>query len=315
MSLTQYLVQQNIFATTPFFLTDVGAAGGIADYWSIFENALHAVGFEPLVNECTKLNKARQSKNIVYHPYFIIAEKKDIDIDSQDSYACSLFSRSTAWLPEHAVPSSSTPEYAKEKISLDHFFSENSLENPDFVKVDTDGFDYQVLRGAEKICSNPSTLGFHIECQLHGSSSPHSNTFRNIDRYLVEQGYTLYSLIPWKYSKKTLPAPFCYDFFGQTQKGQMYWADALYLKDLVNTDLQLSPHQILKLACIHEIFGLQDCAAELLLHYKNILSPITSIDSCLDQLMKSSSLNMPYQDYIQQFNADPRSFFPSNHKP
>lgn len=369
--LSDYLVKKKIFSKLPFFLIDVGAAGGIHECWKVFDQDLKAIGFEPIISECEQLNK--KSRNAKYYPYYVAAEDKNIDIDTIDAYCSSLFVRSSAHaateIADHGQTPSSSPDtdysslfdftkndsetepidqnhapslpssvntevetidenqvsdssrvddipspFAQETISLDRFMLEKSLDNPDFVKVDTDGFDYQVLNGAKSILSNPSTLGLLVECQFHGSAGPHSNTFRNIDRLLVENGFTMFALEPIKYSKKTLPGQFSNFLFGETNMGQVCWANALYLRDLARIDgkpaFHYSPEQILKLACLFEIYNLPDCAAELLLHFQDYLSSTVSVAECLNLLTKHVSSHLTYDQYLNRFNHNPYNFFP-----
>jgi hypothetical protein len=55
----------------PLYVIDVGASGGIADYWSQFGPTLHAIGFDPLVNNMKKVAAAEQRANVRYEAAFI----------------------------------------------------------------------------------------------------------------------------------------------------------------------------------------------------------------------------------------------------
>jgi Methyltransferase FkbM domain len=94
--------------------------------------------------------------------------------------------------------------YAKRKVSLDSFFDERPDVAVDFIKVDTDGGDYEVLCGAERILDRHMVLGLLVEVQFHGISHLHSNLFANIDRLLREHGFSLFDLDVYHYTRGVL---------------------------------------------------------------------------------------------------------------
>jgi len=66
-------MRHGVFARAPLLLADVGASGGIADQWRLFEPDLRAVGFDPLVTECERLNREESNPAIRYYDYFVVA--------------------------------------------------------------------------------------------------------------------------------------------------------------------------------------------------------------------------------------------------
>src|SRR4051812_20953457 len=77
--MTKYLVQKQFFREANFYLLDVGASGGIAQYWKAFGNDLAGFGFDPLVKECEKLNAINTYSKFQYIPCFVIAEDEKLD--------------------------------------------------------------------------------------------------------------------------------------------------------------------------------------------------------------------------------------------
>ena len=66
--MTIKLVENGVFAQNDVCLIDVGAAGGIAYHWQIFANCIRAIGFEKLIEECNRLNRASDTDKIQYIP-------------------------------------------------------------------------------------------------------------------------------------------------------------------------------------------------------------------------------------------------------
>jgi FkbM family methyltransferase len=217
---TKALVQSGVFHSSPFVLVDVGASGGIEQYWRAFEPSLTAFGFEPLVKECERLNSLEQSSSVRYFPYFVGGDGYDglfplsVTSDPVLGWSDDVYPRTSAERAQKIMSMSFTrrfnnedPEiiFTDQRTSLDRFFSTSDTDTVDFVKVDTDGHDYEVLTGARRLASDKQILGFFIECQLHGINHPHANIFANIDRLMREIGFSLFDIEVYRYSRAVLP--------------------------------------------------------------------------------------------------------------
>lgn len=317
--LAKTIVNKKLLQDEDFFLIDVGASRGIASYFTVFAPYLQGVGFDPLVLECTRLNSINPYPKFKYVPSFIVAEDENIDNCSSryspNSRSSSTYYRKIYNINYRQISHNAGQEIilTNERTSLDRYCSENGVESVDFIKVDTDGHDFGVLKGGENLLNHESLLGLFVESQFHGDANPYSNTFRNIDYLLVKKGFRLYDLTTWSYSRSSLPTMFTYKKTGHTNSGQLVWGDALYLRDLVEMKQQgkqIPTTQILKMICIQEIYGLYDCAAELLLTFREQLSPYINVDHSLNLLAKEVGLYKSYKEHMDQFRTNPKAFFP-----
>lgn len=325
--LTLYLVQKQLFSEENFCLLDVGASGGIADYWKAFGNDLSGFGFDPLVKECERLNAINLFSKVQYVPCFVIAENEKLDQHpkSQTSMVYIMtdpFARSSAWKMiqdlkmDHCKELFNSGEkvvLSQDHISLDSFCLKKGMKSVDFIKVDTDGTDFAVLKGAERLLSEESALGVLIEINFNGELHPHANSWRNIDPFLAEKGFSLFDLTIRRYTKGELPGKFIYRIPAQTTSGQITQGDAFYLKDFVQMKKmgkQVPTIQLLKMMCLQEIFGLPDCAAELLVIFRDQLSAVIDVNRCLDLLTADVGLYKSYETHQQEFQKDPTQFYP-----
>lgn len=325
--LTQHLVAKGAFETEPLYLVDVGASGGIDQYWSVFGSSLRAVGFDPLIKEVERLNSLAQDGNQRYFPYLVGYKRYDELLPpSVRSASPNVFARTSAAraaaitrcnYAQTYFDQTGAGVYATEMIELDEFFLRTQPANVDFVKIDTDGSDYQVLLGAQELLARSPVLGVAIECQFHGLVHEASNTFSNIDRLLRRLGFSLFDIEVYRYSRATLPKPFVYRIPAQTHAGQVLAADALYLRDAGDTDyetawpLPLAGHKILKLACLFEIFGMEDCAAELLVKYRERLAGLVDVEACLDLITPQfQGKRLSYRRYNELFEKSVEAFYP-----
>ena len=70
-----------------------------------------------------------------------------------------------------------------------------------------------------------------IECYFTGSDDPTENSFHNVDAFMRQNGFPLYSLSINRYSRAALPAQFLYPALYQTGSGQPIWGDMVYFRD------------------------------------------------------------------------------------
>jgi FkbM family methyltransferase len=73
-------------------------------------------------------------------------------------------------------------------LTLDRYCSERGIARIDFMKVDVDGYDYQVMCGAREILRNSHAT---LLCELHDRAlSEHGNTLAEYIALLADLGYT-----------------------------------------------------------------------------------------------------------------------------
>lgn len=319
--LAQHVMEKQLLKEEGFCLFDVGASGGFHSRWNVFGKSLRGFGFDPLVKECETLNADNTFPGFRYVSCYVISEIEEVDTFANDPPSL-WYGRSSALSMSEILKVNYAQEVfnrgeevvlSKEKMSLDTFCEKQKIHHVDFVKIDTDGYDYCVLRGADKLLSQVETLGALVETNYNGTLHPYSNCFRNVDAFLVEKEFCLFDLSVNRYAKKDLPSRFVYKIPAQTVSGQASWGDLLYLRDFVAMKKEgksIGTRQVLKMACIMEIFGLTDCAAELLITFKSQLSPVINVDHCLDLLAKEMNLFTSYQEHISEFQKDPTQFYP-----
>lgn len=322
-----WLRRCNQWATDPFVLLDVGCAGGIHPAWFVFGNDLRAHGFDMKIEEIQRIRVENQHPHVHYHSYAIGLplehEFHQLRTQSPNDEYFMPWNRlsSTAAQTIHARREPSPPvPLTTARISLAEFAAQQRLDHVDFIKIDTDGFDFEALLSAESLFDSHQVLGVQIEAPFIGSGAPTANTFHNMDRLMRSRGFVLFGLDCHRYSRTALPAPFVWDIYAQTAKGQPIWADAVYLRDaaapgyheLWGSELPLS--KILKLVALFDIYGLQDCAAELILQHQNLIKNVIDPNLLLDALTpRLCQRTLNYKDYCNTFNEHPDYFLPSGY--
>jgi FkbM family methyltransferase len=333
--LTSYVYGSSTATREPVTVFDVGCSGsGLENQWNIFGPSLAGVGFDPLEQEIERLRTIEVRSNVTYEAAYVglnakqRAERDEYEkaLSSRSRHSPNFFARSSASRAASLTAfdynreyynSGAAPRFATRYLSLDDYSAQYHTE-VDFLKSDTDGFDMQVLLGAEKLLRS-SILALKIECIFHGSMSRYANTMANIDAFLRGLGFSIYTIQPFCYTRAALPGPFYYDLLAQTKSGALVWADAVFMRDLADLEYETiygfsaTPERVLKLACFMEILELPDCAAELIIKRADRLACDQNV--LLDRLVPTHlGQNITYREYIERFEFDPRALFPSRQR-
>jgi FkbM family methyltransferase len=323
-------VEAQAWGESDFVLIDVGASGGIDDRWSVFGQHLSGVGFDPLIPEVERLNASATRGRVRYEAALVGCRDYDrlfppaLRLDQVASRYNQPFPRSSA-VAAHALlqqdyirevfNAGAQLHYADRVVTLDDYCSAAGMR-PDFLKIDTDGSDIQVLLGAPDLLAGESVLGVQIEAQFHGAVHEYANTFSNIDRLLRGHGFSLFDLQPYRYSRSALPAPFAIGVAAQTVSGQVHWGEAVYFRDLAHPayermfGVRPTRERLLKLCCLFELYGLGDCAAELLT--SPCLADLPEREALLDLLTPTTFGPLRYADYTALFRAAPHRWLPES---
>jgi Methyltransferase FkbM domain len=329
--MTDVLRERGVFDRHPFVLVDVGCAGGIAEPWRAFGPSLVAHGYDPDVAACEEAQAREPFPHVRYHARFVglpeshpIVQRRLADADRWPN--TNIWGRVTAGYlaaKQHDTSASEAARLADPSTiaGVEELVREEGLPTVDFLKVDVDGPDQDVLETARKVLFDKQVLGVAVEVNWFGSANPSEPTFHNTDRFMREQGYALFGITVRPYSRTDLPAPFLRELHAETRFGQPYQGDAIYVRDLAAPVLQelaaLYPDEkLIKLACVYELIGLPDCAAEVLNRFRQRLAAFGDTEALLDALTPPLlGRRLTYRQYIAKFEEEPHLFLPSAEVP
>ena len=321
-----------------FTLIDVGCRDGIDVGWRSFGSRLRAFGFDPNIAECTRLTLRERDPNVRYIPAFVAIppdhpfalKKADRQHYARNPWDRLSAARSLEIISKNVESLSSrertelnlwqTTELADpaDPVYLVKFFDENKIDQVDFIKIDVDGADFEILSSLDSSFDRLEILGIGIEVNYVGSECETDHTFHNIDRFLRSYGFDLFGLTVRRYSNKCLPSKYRGPAPGPTEFGRPLQGDALYLRDPGGHEssslfARMSAEKIAKLAAIFSLFQLPDVAAETLLNYRAILATLFDVDHCLDLLACQAQIDvarpLPYREYMAAFEANSPMFY------
>jgi FkbM family methyltransferase len=182
-------------------LIDIGAYhGNFTEHLLLSQKFSKALLFEPNLSHFSLLkNKLTSHKNIYLYP-FALGNYNDSYLFncSQDDATGSLLSYHQQYHHENA--GKTVTSYPVEVKKLDDFYSENHRDEPiGLIKIDTQGFDLEVLKGAEKLIQkNKPWLVIELNFLSFYKSQA---SITDIFNWLYMHGYCLVGFFNDHYSK------------------------------------------------------------------------------------------------------------------
>lgn len=309
--MTAALVEAGAFRKQPFTVVDVGARGGIASYWSVFADDLRIVGFDLDPQECRRLNAIDPRTR--YLPFALDRRKGRRAVYVANHAASSSFYRSDpVYFGRYTASQNATvlSEQTLETTTLSSALASIGLTAADFIKVDAEGAELEILQGGEDLL--PSVQGVLSEVRFSRKISG-CPVYWELEKYLREQSFELYDLDVYRLSRKALPYPYLYSNYfddgrpaaGPSTQGQVFEANALYMRDLLDTSPDA--RRLVVAACLFEIFGLSDCAAELIQAHGSAFDSLVPVQTLLDLLVPEvKGRSLTYRQYMDRdLVADP----------
>lgn len=303
--MTAALVEAGAFKDQPFTVVDVGARGGVASYWSVFGDHLRIIGFDLDPDECARLNAIDPRTR--YLPYALDRQSGRRTVYVANYSASSSFYRTdAAYFDRYTAGQNAVvmSEPTLETTTLSAALASIGLHSADFIKVDAEGAELEILQGGQDLL--PSVQGILSEMRFSKRFCG-CPEYWEVEKYLREQSFELYDLDVYRLSRKALPYPYLYSNYfddgrpaaGPSTQGQVLWADALYMRDLLGTIPQ--GRNLIVAACLFEIFGLSDCAAELILAHRDTFGARVPPDELLDLLVPEvKGQSLTYKQYMDR---------------
>lgn len=240
----------------------ISAEDDYGEMWQIFAPGLTIYGFDADPEACDSANQQFEAKQADWNEFHIplaIAEKSgDATLYITHHPMCSsLYPPNEPFLKKFADLGVMTLERTAQikTVSLDDFCASEDICNIDFLQIDVQGADLQVLKGAKHLLNSVSAIQVEVEFAPLYIGQP---LFGDIDLYLRAQGFSLFDL---RIARR--PRSFIYS---GSRPGQLLWGDAIYVREAVQCpDGSFEcPEQAFKLACIADVLDLVDYSLDLL---------------------------------------------------
>lgn len=178
------------FQEYPVRIADVGARGGWQRKWSTHADFIRFLGFEPDRAEFERL-QASAGPNETYFNCALFSEESEITLFHTRSPSVSSIYRPNRRLLSQLIPNDRQWDViGKEVVSarpLDDVLSEMDLKGVDFLKIDTQGSELDILKGAEDTLLR-SAFGVEVEVEFLPLYEGQP-LFPDLHAFLADRGY------------------------------------------------------------------------------------------------------------------------------
>jgi FkbM family methyltransferase len=253
---------RSIVAGDPLVYVDVGARGGLQGPWAkITDERLRVLAFEPDADACADLAREGNSKiDVVSKALWSHAGTLSVHIaevagtSSVHAPNLPLLSR---FPQQHVKPRTTLEKRSVECTTLDDVLKELGCR-ADFLKLDTQGSEYEVLVGASQslqdcifgVVAESWTVEVHKGQRLTG----------DILTFMSEKGFGLFDIsVAAAWHRRGA------DRLAVAGKREIVGLDLLFFKELTGIRERFaSPVAAAKAAAISELYGFPDVALEIL---------------------------------------------------
>lgn len=282
------MILDKLLTNNSLWIVDVGASGGIHSRWSKATSHYNAVLFEPDQREYEALKSTGSGKeNLIILNSALSDSVRQIDFN-----LCRKQQVSSVYLPNFSFlnkfPDPERFEVIKtvkiQADTLDNQLQKNNVTEVDFIKIDTEGYELSILKGASSSLENAIGLELEVEFVPLRENQP---LFKDVDDFVRKAGFELFDIKRYFWKRKIGGD------YGR-RKGQLVFADTLYLKTPENLLLtgKLPSNKIIKSICVYLVFGYLDLAAELFHNTKAVI-PGEVADSIAVILSKFKDTTLP----------------------
>lgn len=282
-------------------ILDIGAMlidGSPAEYRVLLERGYAKVtGFEPVLEECQRLNSLNQSADTHFLPYFIGDGTRQKFYHTTSPMTGSLYEPNTQLLNMFQNLGELVGIVSEEMVDTRRLDDIEELNFPvDYIKIDVQGAELQALNGARnRVLKDVLVIQTEAEWLPLYKNQP---LFSELEMFLRSQGFVVHRTMGFG-TRAFKPII----MNGNINLGlQHLWSDVIFVRDFTRLD-RLKPHQLLKMAIIlHEVYHSFDLALILLQEYDRhaksglaqaYLGRITSITSEQEATAKTTPTDSP----------------------
>jgi FkbM family methyltransferase len=293
-------VIENDLLKEPFVVIDVGVQGGPHPRWNHLKEKVRIYGFDAIDEVVEGLNN-RKEPHRIYHAVALGDEEgtREFYVREDNTFGSSFYEISGQSLPRSRRVATTR---------LDTLFAKGTIPPADYIKVDCDGHDPEVIRGGRRYLAQSNVLCVSIETAFTVSPPYPKSHFVAISDILTDHRLLVFDLNLMRTARPAYvaakahypwPAPDPMNDVPALDAGAPGTIDALFCRDFVAEQLAPShftkvpgsvteptTDKIIKSMINFELHGLMDCAVELAEHFRSLLSHRLDVDTAVEKLMR-----------------------------
>jgi FkbM family methyltransferase len=273
--MTRWLVSSGAFKA-PFVLVDIGVQGGISPRWDALQDHLVVYGFDLLTEAIEPLVQANDPRK---HYFAMGLADRDGELEitvPTNRYETQLYSNGPGERRRIQV------------CRLDTIFKEGKVQAADFIKIDCEGYEPVILRGATEYLAASDLVGADLESNFNLSWIIPNTHFCECSDPLVRQRLMVFDLefnrVPVANMRSGAgthrPATLNVLFARNLPQEREQPSGFIYRAPQSRADLQT----VLKSAIVFESYGLLDWAVCVLKSFSDEIGSAVDVDRAIAEL-------------------------------
>lgn len=253
----------------PLFVVDIGARGSPMKELADLSKFIRYAGFDADQEECNRLMSDPPRDYLEYrvHPYFI-GQSGIVDLHLYEGGGWSSIYRVSHEFNRAFGAPRLERTVSLSAVPLDDAMIRAHVAAPDLLKLDTQGSELDILRGASRTLAETSLVEVETEFFPMYEGQP---LFSDVDALLRASGFQLLYLNRFFHQRRK--------FYRGLSRGQLIYGDALYGKGPSRLD-GLSPERVAKYIILLCNYGHLDIAYQICEEHPEVRELCPDISCC-----------------------------------
>ncbi len=280
---TEWVVRHGLLAS-PLVIVDVGVQGGASVRWDHLADRVEIHGFDALEEAIAPLRAEGRPKR---HYYATALGNEDGERElfvASELTASSFYPSGSSRYDIVAAVQRGANSRRVPVRRLDSLMTDGTIPRADFIKIDCEGFEPEILKGAENLLRT-GVLAIEVETSFDVSTTVPETHFGAVYKQLLPHGFLLYDLE----FNRIRRSSFVRRARSRGMKNLRTVArpatfNVLFYRDAPSS----SADEALKRAIILELYGMVDSAYDILIANTAIFAGDVSIEEAADQLLRGA---------------------------
>ena len=216
------MINDKLLLKNNLIYIDIGASGGVQPKWLNLTKNFKSILFEPNKKAYNKLIKKKKENEIIIQGA-LSDKKNNLSINiCKDPQSSSFYEPNYQFLKKFNNHQR-FEIVSKEDIetqTLDFSLNEQEILDVDFIKIDTQGYELNIIKGSEETLKE--VIGIEVECELTQMYLDQP-LFSNVLEHLLSKEFALFDIKKYFWKRKDSNS-------NNSNKGQLIFIDALFLK-------------------------------------------------------------------------------------
>lgn len=302
---TRWVIENGLLHE-PFVVIDVGVQAGEHPRWDLLGEEVRVFGFDSIQEAVDRLIEKGPRPHRVYHSLALGNE----DGERTFYVAANTFASSFLEYPNmEAGPRSGEGRPGPRTVDirkLDTLFAAGEIPLADYIKINTEGFEQEVLRGGRTYLARSNVLCVSAKTSFTVTPDFHRTNYPMINDIVLDHRLQLFDISYWRYARSSYLAAKAKHPWPQIDPmgdwpdldvGQPATVDALFCRDFVMEDksperfgrrpdavLEPTIDKLIKSQINFELHGLMDCAVDIAHHFRERLASRLDVDQAIELL-------------------------------